>query len=111
MFLEELAETFLNIRSNVLQKMIEENPALNYQDFSQEHTYLKEEQKKYIHSQILLFVKKFKEVQAIVAVEKSKQEDELHEIYKKGAEMTPEKKEKYEGICAKFESIGLTGTL
>lgn len=111
MFVEDLSEPLLNIRSNALQKIQEENKDLVYEDCSQEMTYLKEEQKKFINSQIAGFAKKFKEVQAIIATEKSRQEDELHEIYKKGAEMTPEKREKYEGICAKYESLGLTGTL
>jgi hypothetical protein len=111
MFIEDLAEPFLNVKSKTLQELLDKFPAIVYQDCSSEGLYLKEEQKKYINAQILLYLRKFEEVQAIVAVEKSRQEDELHEIFKKGGEMTADKKEKYEAICATFEKIRWTGTL
>lgn len=111
MFIEDLAEPFLNIRSKALQDVLEKFPELSYQECSAEGVYLKDEQKKFINAQILAYVKKFEEVQAIVTVEKSRQEDELHDIFKKGGEMTADKKEKYEAICATFEKIRWTGTL
>lgn len=111
MFIEDLAEPFLNIKSNTLQEILDKFPDIGYQECSNEFVYLKEEQKKFINQQILSFVKKFEEVQATITTQKSRQEDELHDIFKKGGEMTADKKEKYEGICSTFEKIRWTGTL
>lgn len=111
MFIEDLAEPFLNIKCTALQEILERFADLNYQDCSNEEVYLKDEQKKFINMQILTYVKKFEEVQTMITVEKSRQEDELHDIFKKGGEMTADKKEKYEGICSTFEKIRWTGTL
>lgn len=111
MFIEELAEPFLNIPSQTITSLLERYPNIHYEDTSAEMVYLKEEQKKYINQQIIAFSRRLEEVYASVSVEKGRQEDELHDIYKKGAEMTTERREKYEAICQSFESIRWTGTL
>lgn len=111
MFVADLAEPFLNVRSETLQKLLESCPELQYEDCSAEGQYLKEDQKKFFHQQLHAFAKKLEETLAVVAVEKSRQEDELHEIFKRGAEMPADKKESYEAICSKYEQIRWTSTL
>lgn len=111
MFVSDLAESFLNVQSSTLHELLESFTVVEYQDSSSEAQYLKDDQKKFIHSQLHAFVKKFEETQAMIAVEKSRQEDELHQIFKRGAEMPADKKESYEGTCFKYEQIRWTGAL
>lgn len=111
MFIEDLAEPFLNIKSKTLAEVLNNFPQLSYKDCSSERSYLNENQSGFIQKQIAAFIKRFKEVQQAINLEKSRQEDELHDIIKRFGETTTEKKEKYERICSIYEKMRWTGTL
>ena len=101
----------MNIKSSTIAQLLKEKPYLTYIDTSEDTVYLKEDQKKYIYTQLITFARRLEEVQAITSSEKGRQEDDLHEIYKKGLDMTSERRERYEAICATFEQARQTCTL
>ena len=111
MFLVDVAECFLNHQSETLKSILNSHPNMTYKDPSQDEIFLNEDQRKYIHAQILSFQKRLEDTQNAISIEKSRLEDDLHEIYKKGGEMSTDKMDKYKSLCATFESIRNTGVL
>lgn len=109
MFVEHLAEPFLNLKSKTIESLQEKHPAIDYRDCFEEKFYLREEQKKYVNVQISTFMKYLEATLKSVSTEKARQEEEIHEIYKRGSEMPVEKKEKYEQISSVYESLLSTG--
>ena len=111
MFVEELAEPFLNVKSNSIEGLLSKSSGIEYFECSQEKNYLSAEQKNFINLQIIAFSKKLEGVHDAVVKEKGRQEDEIYEIYKKTSEMSPEKKEKYSQVSALFETVKTCGSL
>lgn len=109
MFVEQLAEPFLNLKSKTVEALLEKHPTIEYRDCSEEKFYLRDDQKKYINLQVSAFMKSLEAALKNVSLEKARQEEEIHEIYKRGSEMPAEKKEKYEQVSAVYESLLSSG--
>jgi hypothetical protein len=111
MFVEDVAECFLNIQSQGIQAVLQKYPSIQYRDPSQDEVFLNDEQKKFIIAQIVTFEKKLKDAFNSIQAEKSKLEDELHNLYKNGADMSAEKKDRYNSLCQTYENIRYAGAV